>query len=68
MNTSQSFKNPYERLYNKSLTTEQVAEMRFNLVRYLELLILLDRQNQEWLNERLNKGEEDKNLKLNVQK
>lgn len=52
MKPSQSFKNPYERMYGKSLTAEQVAEMRFNLVRYLELLIVLDRQHQEWLEER----------------
>jgi hypothetical protein len=49
MNTSQSPNNPFEQLYGKSLTPEQVAEMKFNLSKYVEALIQMDKQHKEWL-------------------
>lgn len=48
MNSPQVTKNPLERLYDESLSPDHVAEAKFNLVNYIELLIELDRQNLEW--------------------
>lgn len=33
---------------DKPLTKEQEAEIRFNLVNFVETLIAMDRQKQEW--------------------
>lgn len=53
--SDESLKTAYEKLYGKSLTSEQVASIRFNLVRYIELLILLDQQHKEWLKQQADK-------------
>lgn len=49
MKKSQPLQNPYKRLYNKPLSTEQMAEMRFNLINFVETLIQMDIQHKEWL-------------------
>jgi hypothetical protein len=49
MDSSQSHKNPFEQLVGKPLTPEQVAEMRFNLTSYVEVLMQMDKQHKEWL-------------------
>jgi len=41
--------SPYEDLCGKPLTKEQEAEMHFNLVNFVETLIAMDRQHQDWL-------------------
>jgi hypothetical protein len=41
--------SPYEELCGKPLTKEQVAEMKFNLVNFVETLIAMDRQHKAWL-------------------
>jgi hypothetical protein len=41
--------NPYEELCGKPLTKEQEAEINFNLVNFVETLIAMDHQHQEWL-------------------
>jgi hypothetical protein len=51
MNSSQSPKNSFEQLYGKSLTQQQVAEMKFNLLNYVKTLIQMDKQHQAWLKE-----------------
>jgi len=55
MNSSQSLHKAYEQLVGKFLTPEQVAEIKFNLVKYVETLIEMDRQHQDWLKEQKNK-------------
>lgn len=54
MNTSQSPKNPFEQLYGKPLSKQQVAEIRFNLKNYVKTLIQMDKQYQAWLKEQAN--------------
>ncbi len=49
MNKSRPQSNPYERLYGKPLAPEKVAEIKFNFKNYIELLIQMDRQYQEYL-------------------
>lgn len=39
----------YDKYYEKELSSGEYAEMKFNLVRYIELLVMLDKQHQEWL-------------------
>lgn len=51
---SNGFTDPFERLYGKPLTAEQKAEIKFNLVRFIETLIAMDRQHQEWLKAKAN--------------
>lgn len=41
--------SPYEELCGKPLTKEQEAEMKFNLVNFVETLIAMDRQHKAWL-------------------
>jgi hypothetical protein len=41
--------SPYEELCGKTLTKEQEAEINFNLVNFVETLIAMDRQHQEWI-------------------
>lgn len=41
--------SPYKELYNERLTKEQIEAMNFNLVNFVETLIAMDRQHQEWL-------------------
>ena len=41
--------NPYEELCGKPLTKDEEAEMNFNLVNFVETLIAMDRQHQEWI-------------------
>ena len=41
--------NPYEELCGKPLTEAEEAEMKFNLVNFMETLIAMDRQHQEWI-------------------
>lgn len=41
--------SPYEELCGKPMTKEQEAEINFNLVNFVETLIAMDRQHQEWL-------------------
>ena len=40
----------YERTYRQKLDTVSHSAMEFNIVRYLECLIVLDQQNREWIN------------------
>lgn len=55
MNSPQSLHKAYEQLVGRQLTTEQVAEIKFNLVKYVETLIAMDRQYKDWLEEQSNK-------------
>lgn len=41
--------SPYEELCDKPLTKEQEAELKFNLVNYVETLIAMDCQHKAWL-------------------
>lgn len=41
--------SPYEELCGKPLTEAEKQEMNFNLVNFMETLIAMDRQQQEWL-------------------
>lgn len=41
--------SPYGELCGKPLTKEQEAELKFNLVNYVETLIAMDRQHKSWL-------------------
>lgn len=41
--------SPYEELCGKPLTEAEEAEMAFNLVNFMETLITMDRQHQDWL-------------------
>lgn len=41
--------SPYQKLYGKPLTAEQVSEMNFNLVRFVETLIAMDKQHKKSL-------------------
>ncbi len=41
--------SPYEELCGKPLTEAEEAEMKFNLVNFVETLIAMDRQHQEWI-------------------
>lgn len=41
--------SPYEELVGKPLSEAEEAEMKFNLVNFMEMLIAMDRQHQEWL-------------------
>jgi hypothetical protein len=47
--SNKGFTNAFEVLYGKPLTGAQKAEMKFNLVNFIETLISMDRQHQEWL-------------------
>jgi hypothetical protein len=40
----------YERIYRQKLDAMSHSAMNFNIVRYLECLIVLDQQNREWIN------------------
>lgn len=51
-------KSPYEDLYGKPLTKEKAAEMHFNLVNFVETLIAMDRQKQEWDKNKKQQSEE----------
>ena len=53
-------KSAYEKLYGRPLTTEEIAHIRFNFVRYIELLILLDHQHKDWLEQHQIPGVNDK--------
>jgi uncharacterized protein YbcV (DUF1398 family) len=48
MNKQPNAKEQFEKFYNKQLTEQQYKEIKFNLVRYIEFLIVLDKQHQEW--------------------
>jgi len=54
MNKNPNAKSLFEKFYQKELTEQQYKEIKFNLVRYIEFLIVLDKQHQDWLNERTN--------------
>lgn len=41
--------SPYEELCGKPLTKAEEAEMNFNLVNFVKVLIAMDHQHQEWL-------------------
>lgn len=41
--------SPYEELVGKPLSEAEEAEMKFNLVNFVETLIAMDRQHQEWI-------------------
>jgi hypothetical protein len=49
MSAPEPWSSGLEKLYNKPLTEERVAEMRHNLVGYIEVLIQMDCQYQEYL-------------------
>jgi hypothetical protein len=54
MNSSQPLHKAYEQLVGKSLTPEQVAEIKFNLVKYVETLIAMDKQQKDWIRQQRN--------------
>jgi len=54
------FKNSYEKLYGKTLTPQQVAEMKFNLLNYIKTLIQMDKQHKAWLKEQADKKNKPK--------
>lgn len=41
----------FQKFYDKQLTTDDVAEMKFNFVNYIEMLIEMDKQHIVWLEE-----------------
>lgn len=41
--------SPYEELYSRPLTEEEIAEINFNLVNFVETLIGMDREQQVWI-------------------
>lgn len=41
--------SPYEELCGRPLTEAEEAEMTFNLVNFMETLMAMDRQHQDWL-------------------
>lgn len=51
MNKQPDAKALFEKFYDKQLTEQQYKEIKFNLVRYIEFLIVLDKQHKEWLTE-----------------
>jgi len=51
MNKRPDTKVLFEKYYQKELSEQQYKEIKFNLVRYIEFLIVLDKQHQEWLTE-----------------
>ncbi len=59
MKSSQSPKNPYEALYGKPLTPQQVAEMNFNLSTFVESLAEMEKQQKERLNRQDNRGSDN---------
>ncbi len=40
--------NPLQELYERPLTKADEEQMMFNLVNFVETLIAMDRQHQEW--------------------
>lgn len=40
--------SPYQKLYKRPLSPEEVAEIKFNLIGYFKTLIEMDRQYQAW--------------------
>ena len=38
---------PYEEVVNKELTADEIAQLDHNLVRFIELLIKLDKQQKQ---------------------
>ncbi len=54
-------KQPFEELYGKPLSQDEVNEMKSNLVNYVQTLIQMDRQHKTWLaNRKMTKSEQDK--------
>lgn len=51
MNKQPEAKALFEKFYQRELTEQQYKEIKFNLVRYIEFLIVLDKQHQDWLKE-----------------
>ena len=51
MSKQSNAKAMFEAFYQKELTDQQYKEIKFNLTRYVELLIVLDKQHQDWLKE-----------------
>lgn len=51
--------SPYEELCGKPLTKEQEAEMKFNLVNFMETLIAMDRQHKAWLKNQKDQPKEE---------
>lgn len=49
-NKDVSLPKPYEGLVDEELTPEQVAQRDYNLVRFVEFLIKLDKQKQQKVN------------------
>ncbi len=39
--------NPYEKLYNRNLSENEMAEIKHNLLGYLKLLIEVDKQQKK---------------------
>lgn len=54
MNKNPDAKSLFEKFYQKELTEQQYKEIKFNLVHYIEFLIVLDKQHQDRLNEQTN--------------
>lgn len=50
--------SPYEELYGKPISKDKEAEMHFNLVNFVETLIAMDRQHQEWLKNKKQQSKE----------
>jgi len=49
--------NVYERLYDKPLDKEKVAELRHNLIGYIKVLIEMDKQHKEYIKHQKQKKE-----------
>lgn len=48
----------YEELCNKPLTESEEAEMNYNLISFVEMLIVMDRQHQAWIKEQKDQPKE----------
>lgn len=51
--------SPYEELCGKPLSEAEEAEMNFNLVNFVETLIAMDRQHQEWIKNQKDQPKEE---------
>lgn len=43
--------NAFQGFYDNQLTSDEIAEMKFNFVNYIEMLIEMDSQHKNWLGE-----------------
>jgi hypothetical protein len=50
--------SPYEELCGEPLTAAEEAEMNYNLINFVEMLIAMDRQHEAWLKEQKDQPKE----------